>query len=48
MVQIIPVLALVASQAFGSAVARQADDAQHVLSDAQWSSAKGVHAVKDE
>lgn len=46
-VQFISVVALAASQAFGSAVARPADDAQHVLFDAQGNSAKDVYAVKD-
>jgi hypothetical protein len=48
MVQAISVLALAATQIFGGAVAKPADDAQHVLSDHQGNSAKDVYAVNDE
>lgn len=48
MVQIISVLALAATQVFGSALAKPADDAQHVLFNPQVKSANDVHAVKDE
>lgn len=48
MVQIIAVLALAATQVFGSAVTKLADDAQHVLFDPEIQFGKDVSAVKDE
>lgn len=48
MVRIIPVLALAATQVFGGAVTKLAEDAQHVLSDPEINSANDVSGVKDE
>jgi hypothetical protein len=48
MVQMSSVLALAATHVFGSAVAKPADDTQHVLTDPQVESAKDFYKVKDE